>query len=118
MASGIASNWNVLVLPNLSANVPPVNEPTVAPASSALTIHPAYKAIREWAWLLIKIAVTNTLALQNSVISDTKILSKILKSTVNNPESIKREMENIIYIYQTIHDHTIATHTQGDSQTI
>ena len=40
IVSGIASNWKVLVLPNLSANVPPVNEPTVAPASSVLTIHP------------------------------------------------------------------------------
>lgn len=40
IARGIASNWKVLVLPNLSANVPPVNEPTVAPASSVLTIQP------------------------------------------------------------------------------
>lgn len=36
----MASNWKVLVLPNLSANVPPVNEPTVAPARSVLTTHP------------------------------------------------------------------------------
>lgn len=44
---------------------------------------------------------THTLALKNSIISNTKILSKILKSTVNNPESIKRNMVIIIYIYQT-----------------
>ena len=41
IARGIASNWKVLVRPNLSANAPPVNEPTVAPASSVLTIQPA-----------------------------------------------------------------------------
>ena len=42
IARGIASNWKVLVRPNLSANAPPVNEPTVAPASSTLTIHPVH----------------------------------------------------------------------------
>ena len=40
IASGMTSNRKVRVLPNLSANAPPVNEPTVAPARSALTIHP------------------------------------------------------------------------------
>lgn len=40
-ASGMASNWKVLVLPNLSANDPPVKEPTVAPARDVLTIHPS-----------------------------------------------------------------------------
>lgn len=41
IVSGIASSWKVLALPNLSANVPPVKDPTVAPARSVLTTHPA-----------------------------------------------------------------------------
>lgn len=43
IARGIEANWKVLVLPNWSANDPPVNEPTVAPASSVLTIQPVHR---------------------------------------------------------------------------
>jgi hypothetical protein len=37
---GMASSWNVRRRPILSANDPPVNEPTVAPANVELTTHP------------------------------------------------------------------------------
>jgi hypothetical protein len=40
MARGIESIINVLVRPNLSANAPPVKDPTVAPARLVLTIQP------------------------------------------------------------------------------
>jgi len=36
----MASSWNVRRRPILSANDPPVNEPTVAPANVELTTHP------------------------------------------------------------------------------
>lgn len=72
IASGIASNWKVRVRPNLSANAPPVKDPTVAPARVVLTTQPVSTKHRNVHLMQVIIDAWNKLFLFFEICKDTR----------------------------------------------